>query len=98
MAAPLTPAEFDPAAHPRKLNLGCGGGYSVTQVIETARAVTGRPIPCVVGSRRAGDPAVLVAASDRIHRELDWKARKPDLAAIIGDAWSWLRSRPDGDS
>jgi UDP-glucose 4-epimerase len=82
----------------RAYNLGCGGGYSVRQVIDTARAVTGRPIPSVVGPRRAGDPAVLVAASDRIGDELGWQAQRPDLATIIGDAWSWLAAHPDGYS
>ena len=82
----------------RVYNLGCGGGYSVKQVIDTAREVTGRPIPSVVGPRRAGDPAVLVAASDRIRDQLGWQAQKPDLPTIIGDAWSWLAAHPDGYS
>lgn len=80
----------------RSYNLGNGQGYSVRQVIETARAVTGHPIPAVVGPRRPGDPAVLVAGSDRIRRELGWAPRHPDLRAIIGSAWEWHRTHPHG--
>ena len=77
-------------------NLGCGGGFSVAEVIETARAVTGKPIPAVMGPRRAGDPPVLVASSDRARRELGWKPEKQDLAVIVRDAWAWLEAHPDG--
>jgi len=69
-------------------NLGCGGaGYSVKQVIDVARAVTGREVPVRTGSRRPGDPAVLIASSDRIRRELGWTPRLQDLREIIGSAW-----------
>jgi UDP-glucose 4-epimerase len=75
----------------RVYNLGCGGeGYSVRQVIETARAVTGRPIPVVTGARRPGDPAVLIASSERIRRELGWMPRKQDLKEIVASAWDWM--------
>ena len=77
-------------------NLGCGGGFSVRQVIETARAVTGHAIPAVQVPRRAGDPAVLVASSKRIEAALGWKPEKQSLEAIIGDAWRWLSSHPHG--
>jgi UDP-glucose 4-epimerase len=80
----------------RTYNLGNGQGYSVREVIETARAVTGHPIPAVAGPRRAGDPAVLVAGSDRIRRELGWQPRFPDLRAIVGSAWEWHRTHPHG--
>jgi UDP-glucose 4-epimerase len=74
-------------------NLGCGGnGYSVTEVIEVAREVTGRPVRVRKGARRAGDPAVLVAASDRIRRELDWRPQLQDLRAILDSAWRWLEA------
>jgi UDP-glucose 4-epimerase len=69
-------------------NLGCGGsGYSVKQVIDVARAVCGRDIPVRVGPRRAGDPAVLVASSERIVRELGWRPRLQDLREIVRSAW-----------
>jgi UDP-glucose 4-epimerase len=78
-------------------NLGCGGeGYTVRQVIDAAREVTGRDIPVRVGARRAGDPAVLVASSEKIRRELGWSPRFQDLRAIIESAWNWMRSRPEG--
>lgn len=71
-------------------NLGCGGdGYSVREVIETSRRVTGREIPVRVGPRRAGDPAVLIASSDKIKKELGWKPEFQDLEVIIESAWKW---------
>ncbi len=80
----------------RRYNLGNGSGYSVCQVIETAREVTGCPIPAVVGPRRPGDPAVLVADSTRIQRELGWMPRYPEIGAIIQTAWEWHRKHPHG--
>jgi UDP-glucose 4-epimerase len=78
----------------RAYNLGCGGtGYSVLEVIDTARQVTGRDIPIQLAPRRPGDPARLVASSDRIRRELGWTPRYPELASIISSAWEWLRRR-----
>lgn len=78
-------------------NLGCGGdGYSVRDVIETARRVTGKEIPVRVGPRRPGDPAVLIASSDRIKRELGWKPEFQDLELIVKSAWSWMQAHPDG--
>ena len=77
-------------------NLGNGQGYSVRQVIDTARAVTGHPIPVVELPRRPGDAPRLVAASDKIRRELGWTPRHPDLAAIIAGAWQWHTSHPHG--
>jgi UDP-glucose 4-epimerase len=79
----------------RTYNLGNGRGYSVKEVIETCRAVTGHPIPAEVGPRRPGDPAVLVAASDRIRAELGW-APKHDLRAIVESAWAWHQKHPNG--
>ncbi|MEO5928686.1 MAG: UDP-glucose 4-epimerase GalE [Candidatus Kapaibacterium sp.] len=77
-------------------NLGCGGdGYSVQQVIATAREVTGHAIPVEMGSRRAGDPAVLVASSEKIRRELGWKPTMGELRAIVQSAWTWMQSHPD---
>jgi UDP-glucose 4-epimerase len=77
-------------------NLGNGAGFSVKQVIETAREITGHAIPAIVGPRRAGDPATLVASSDKIRRELGWKPRFPSLTDIIESAWQWHRSHPQG--
>lgn len=84
-------------AHDRLIyNLGNGEGYSVRQVIDTARRVTGQPIPAVEVSRRPGDTPRLVASAERIRNELGWKPRFPDLEGIIASAWEWHRTRPDG--
>jgi UDP-glucose 4-epimerase len=80
----------------RTYNLGNGQGYTVREVIDTARAVTGRPIPSVDSPRRPGDPAVLVAGSDKIRQELGWQPRHPDLRDIVQSAWDWHRTHPDG--
>ncbi|MDH2423912.1 UDP-glucose 4-epimerase GalE [Sphaerisporangium sp. TRM90804] len=76
-----------PGAH-TIYNLGSGSGFSVQEVITTCREVTGHPVPAVVGGRRAGDPAVLVASSDRIQRELGWKPEHSGLRSIVADAWA----------
>jgi UDP-glucose 4-epimerase len=73
-------------------NLGNGAGFSVRQVIEVARGVTGHPIPVVEAPRRAGDPAVLVASSAKIRDELGWTPSKAGLEAMVGDAWTWART------
>jgi UDP-glucose 4-epimerase len=72
-------------------NLGNSTGYSVKQVIDTAREITGHAIPAMVAERRAGDPAVLVADSSRIRSGLGWKPEYESLAAIIRSAWDWHR-------
>ena len=73
-------------------NLGCGGsGYSVMQVIEVARSVSGRDIRLRIGPRRPGDPAVLVASSQRIMRDLGWRPRLQDLQEIVRSAWEPLK-------
>jgi UDP-glucose 4-epimerase len=77
-------------------NLGNGAGYSVRQVIESARRVTGHPIPALEAERRAGDAARLVASSERIRRDLGWKPLHPDLDEIVSSAWSWHRAHPSG--
>jgi UDP-glucose 4-epimerase len=74
-------------------NLGSGTGFSVRQVIEACRQATGHPIPAVVSPRRAGDPAVLVAASDRAREELGWKPERTDLIGIVTDAWNFTQER-----
>lgn len=80
----------------RTYNLGIGNGFSVREVIETAREVTGHPIPAVVGPRRPGDPATLVAGSDRIRHELGWAPRYTELRDIVSSAWGWHRAHPHG--
>jgi UDP-glucose 4-epimerase len=77
-------------------NLGNGKGYSVKEVIETARSVTGKAIPAVEHPRREGDSARLVASSDKIRRELGWIPQHPALKDIIQSAWEWHQSRPNG--
>jgi UDP-glucose 4-epimerase len=77
-------------------NLGNGSGFSVRQVIEIARKVTGRTIRSVDSPRRPGDPAVLIASSERIRKELQWKPKFSDLEAIVASAWEWHRRHPDG--
>ena len=80
-------------AKSRAYNLGNGAGYSVRQVIETARAVTGNVIEVVEAERREGDPARLVADSTLARRELGWRPQHPELDAIIAHAWKWERTR-----
>ena len=81
----------------RAYNLGCGGdGYSVREVIDAAADITARPIPVAVGPRRVGDPAVLVASSDRISHDLGWRPRHQQLDMIIRSAWQWM-SRTYGE-
>lgn len=72
-------------------NLGNGTGFSVRQVIDTCREVTGHQIPAAIAARRAGDPAVLVASSERAQAELGWKPARAELAGIVGDAWRFAR-------
>ena len=74
-------------------NLGNGQGFSVLEVIESARRVTGHPIPAEVHPRRAGDPAVLVASSEKAIRELGWKPRYTQLDEIVRTAWAWHQKR-----
>ena len=78
-------------------NLGCGGdGYTVKEVVNIAREVTEKDISIKIGPRRAGDPAVLIASSERIKKELGWRPQYQDLQKIIESAWLWLRNHPDG--
>ena len=80
----------------RTYNLGNGNGYSVREVIETARDVTGKEIPSEVGPRRPGDPARLVASSQKIRDDLGWSPKYPDLEDIIASAWEWHQKHPHG--
>jgi UDP-glucose 4-epimerase len=76
----------------RVFNLGNGTGFSVREVVDAARLVTGCQIPAVESPRRAGDPPILVASSERIRAELGWAPEKPALEDMISDAWQWARS------
>lgn len=77
-------------------NLGNGVGYSVREVIETARKVTGHPIPAQETPRRPGDSPRLVASSEKIKKELGWEPETPELEEIIATAWEWHQSHPTG--
>ncbi len=80
----------------RKYNLGNGRGYSIKQVIETARDVTGHDIPAVIGPRRPGDPDILIASSESINHDLNWRPQYPQLKDIIQTAWDWHVAHPQG--
>jgi UDP-glucose 4-epimerase len=81
---------------PLVYNLGNGQGFSVREVVEVARKVTGHPVPVIESPRRAGDPAVLIAGSEKIRCELGWQPNFPDLKTIVESAWQWHRTHPDG--
>src|SRR3954454_16890591 len=81
-----------PGEH-RIYNLGSGSGFSVQEMVDAVREVTGHPLPVVVGARRAGDPARLVASSARIHADLGWTPVHTDLREIVGDAWAFTQRR-----
>lgn len=80
----------------RVYNLGSERGFSVRQVVDTAKKVTGVDFTVEERPRRAGDPAVLVASSERIRRELGWQPKKSDLETIVQDAWAWHKGHPRG--
>jgi UDP-glucose 4-epimerase len=82
----------------RVYNLGNGEGFTVKEVINAVRSVTGREIPAEIGPRRPGDPAELVASSERIRKELGWKPRFPHVHEIIESAWAWHQANPNGYS
>jgi UDP-glucose 4-epimerase len=80
----------------RTYNLGNGKGYSILEVIEMARKITGHSIPAEYGPRRPGDPATLIASSEAIRQELGWRPKYSSLETIIGDAWRWFQKHPEG--
>jgi UDP-glucose 4-epimerase len=82
----------------RIFNLGNGNGFSVREVVEAARQVTGAEIPVREADRRPGDPPMLVAAGQRIREELGWTPRKPSLEEMVSDAWAFLKAHPEGYS
>ena len=75
------------------LNLGNGSGFSVKEVVESARRVTGHPIPVELKPRRPGDPARLVASSEKANAELGWKPQIPEIDDILQSAWDWQQQR-----
>jgi len=77
-------------------NLGTGSGFTVREVIDCARKVTGHPIPARECGRRPGDPAVLVASSDKARRLLGWNPQRSNLESIVASAWKWHKSHPHG--
>jgi len=79
-----------------QFNLGNGNGFSVKEVVETVREVTGHAIPAEITPRRAGDPATLIADSRRIRKELGWNPKYPDLKSIVQSAWDWHVEHPRG--
>jgi UDP-glucose 4-epimerase len=79
-----------------KYNLGMGHGYSVREVIRCAEEVTGKLVPTKEGPRRPGDPPVLIAAAEKVHKDLGWKPRYTDLRAIVETAWKWHQAHPKG--
>jgi UDP-glucose 4-epimerase len=82
----------------RSFNLGSGDGFTVREVIEAARKVTGHRIPVIEEPRRAGDPPIMIGDSRRARAELGWAPRYPELEQIIGSAWDWLQRHPNGYS
>ena len=85
------------AEHSRLIcNLGSGTGFSVREIVEIAKQVTGFDIPAIECSRREGDPAVLIASSDKIRQVLGWKPQHDDVESIIRSAWDWHKSHPKG--
>ncbi len=80
----------------RAYNLGNGQGFTIQELINVAREITGHPIPAEVGPRRPGDPATLIAGSDTIRKELGWKPQYPELRTIIQTACNWHKANPNG--
>jgi UDP-glucose 4-epimerase len=77
-------------------NLGNGVGFTVKEVIDVARRVTGHPIPATTTPRRAGDPAQLIASSEKAKTVLGWKPQFDDLETIVSSAWNWHKNHPHG--
>jgi UDP-glucose 4-epimerase len=96
IGAHLAAMRFVSPGHRCVYNLGSENGFSVREVIDACRKVTGQPIKAQELGRRSGDPAVLIASSDRIRNELGWTLRYPDLQDIVRHAWQWHQSHPTG--
>jgi UDP-glucose 4-epimerase len=80
----------------RTYNLGNGRGFSIQELINVAREITGHPIPTRFVARRPGDPAILIASSEKIRRELGWQPKYPELRTILESAWKWHKAHPKG--
>jgi UDP-glucose 4-epimerase len=81
---------------PRAYNLGNGDGYTNLQVVESVRRITGKNIEVMPGARREGDPAVLIASSEKIRQELGWTPKFPELDGMVRSAWEWKQAHPKG--
>ena len=92
----LTPGAFEFVLESELKRAVRSQNYLTLVVLETAREVTGKSIPARVAPRRAGDPAVLIASSEKIKRELGWQPEFQDLGVIIESAWRWLQAHPNG--
>ena len=95
-AAHVVALESLKAGDQRFYNLGIGKGYSVREVIDSARRITGRDVRVEYGPRRAGDPPVLYANADKIRHELGWEPRYTEIDPVVETAWRWFREHPDG--
>jgi UDP-glucose 4-epimerase len=82
--------------HSDVFNLGSSQGFSVKEIIDSARKVTGKEIPAQIGTRRAGDPSILIASSAKAKKVLGWNPARTSITKIINDAWNWHLSHPDG--
>lgn len=91
----LAVTQAEPGTH-AVYNLGSGQGFSVHEVIEACRTVTGHPIPAATAPRRAGDPAVLIASSEAARAHLGWVPERTDIVTIVGDAWRFAQERARG--
>lgn len=96
LALEATAPADERTAGPLVCNLGSGDGFSVRDVLAAAERVVGRPIPHTIGPRRAGDPAILVAAAARAADVLRWRASRSTLDEMVGSAWEWRRAHPNG--
>ncbi|MFH1267703.1 MAG: UDP-glucose 4-epimerase GalE, partial [Planctomycetota bacterium] len=97
-AAHVTAMEALKPGDARVYNLGIGRGYSVKEVLDSAKRVTGVEIPAEYGPRRPGDPAILYADAQKIQRELGWSARYTEIDEIVSTAWNWFKNHPEGYS
>ncbi len=88
--------KLNAGGHSNIYNLGSGEGFSVKEIVEKVREVTGHKIPQVIGERRAGDPAVLIASSEKIKQELNWQPKYESISKIIETAWNWHKNHPKG--